>query len=154
MWFKQILKQSCLKIAGITTLVCLLLSAQVFTAYMVFGQSRQIQGLEATNQKLQKQMTTRSRGKMAAKDAPPPTVEEQLRELIKVWNIFNTSSFRTNLETLKHQATETEWKSFESWMRYWLIFQMAQKAPTPTPEPGLPRCHFRTFLYHFVLLDG
>ncbi|XP_072295559.1 H-2 class II histocompatibility antigen gamma chain-like [Eucyclogobius newberryi] len=48
-----------LKIAGITTLVCLLVSAQVFTAYLVFDQRQQIQGLQMNNQKMLRQMERR-----------------------------------------------------------------------------------------------
>uniref|UniRef100_A0AAQ6IN15 Thyroglobulin type-1 domain-containing protein n=1 Tax=Anabas testudineus TaxID=64144 RepID=A0AAQ6IN15_ANATE len=48
---------------------------------------------------------------------------------------FN-ETFLANLKSLKQQINESEWKSFESWMRYWLIFQMAQQKPvTPTSEP-------------------
>lgn len=158
-----------LKIAGITTLVCLLVSAQVFTAYMVFDQKQQIQGLQTTNQKLEKQMTIRSRvvpqkmvmpieslplfdftvdGKTPQptkveppkkqQDVAPPTVEEQLRELIQDQDIPQMNqSFMANLQTLKQEVPEADWKSFESWLRHWLIFQMAQKTPAPTSEPEL-----------------
>uniref|UniRef100_A0A3B4AZJ5 Thyroglobulin type-1 domain-containing protein n=1 Tax=Periophthalmus magnuspinnatus TaxID=409849 RepID=A0A3B4AZJ5_9GOBI len=150
-----------LKVAGITTLVCLLLCAQAFTAYMVFDQKQQIQGLQANNQKMERQMTLRSQvapQKMVmpmasmplleffddanspkptpklTKPPSPPSVEEQLLELMKDFELphFN-KSFLANLQTLKHEVNETSWKSLESWLRYWLIFQMAQKAPTPLP---------------------
>uniref|UniRef100_A0A8C6UEQ4 CD74 molecule, major histocompatibility complex, class II invariant chain a n=1 Tax=Neogobius melanostomus TaxID=47308 RepID=A0A8C6UEQ4_9GOBI len=152
-----------LKIAGITTLVCLLLSAQAFTAYMVFNQRQQIQGLEGTNKELQKQMVQRpsvnpqrmvmpegslplldfsddekSPNPTTTKPAPKvqlnkarPSVEEQLQEFMKDFELphFN-QSFLANLETLQQQLNETSWTSFESWLRYWLLFQMAQKTPT------------------------
>ncbi|XP_033829809.1 H-2 class II histocompatibility antigen gamma chain-like [Periophthalmus magnuspinnatus] len=152
-----------LKVAGITALVCLLVSAQVFTAYLVFDQKQQIQGLQTNNQKMERQMTLRSRGtpqkimmpadslplldfssdEMTPQNTPksespkqgvaPPSVEKQLQELIKDHELPEMNeSFLANLQTLKQRVSETDWKSFESWMRYWLIFQMAQKPPTAT----------------------
>lgn len=157
-----------LKIAGLTTLACLLLSAQVFTAYMVFDQRQQIQGLQTINQKMEKQMSTSTRSRVPPKpmvmpigslplvdftddgkspqppkveplkqNASPPTVEEQLRELMKDQQLPQMNqSFLANLQTLKDQVPDSDWKSFESWLRYWLIFQSAQKTPAPTPKPG------------------
>lgn len=52
-----------LKVAGLTTLACLLLGSQVFTAYMVFGQRQQIQELQGNNERLSKQMTRSNQGK-------------------------------------------------------------------------------------------
>ncbi|KAK7922804.1 hypothetical protein WMY93_009706 [Mugilogobius chulae] len=135
-----------LKIAGITALVCLLVSAQVFTAYLVFDQKQQIQGLQATNQRMQNQMSRRSQQPPATmpkppkpeppkKDLAPPTVEKQLQEFIKEKLPQMNEGFLNNLQTLKQKVDESDWKSFESWMRYWLIFKMAQKTPTPTPPP-------------------
>ncbi|XP_041079448.1 HLA class II histocompatibility antigen gamma chain-like [Polyodon spathula] len=41
-----------------------------------------------------------------------------------------------NLKSLKEQMNSSEWKSFESWLRQWLLFQMAQKKPAqPTTAP-------------------
>uniref|UniRef100_A0A3B4AZI5 CD74 molecule, major histocompatibility complex, class II invariant chain a n=1 Tax=Periophthalmus magnuspinnatus TaxID=409849 RepID=A0A3B4AZI5_9GOBI len=133
-----------LKVAGITALVCLLVSAQVFTAYLVFDQKQQIQGLQANNQKMERQMTLRSRGTpqkimMPADSLPlldfssdemtpqntPKSESPKDHELPEM-----NESFLANLQTLKQRVSETDWKSFESWMRYWLIFQMAQKPPT------------------------
>ena len=122
-----------LKIAGITTLVCLLVSAQVFTAYMMFDQKQQIQDLQATNQRMEKQVSLRSRvspqkmvmpmasmplldfsddsnapNPTTPKEAPklnktpsPPSVEEQLMDLMKDLELphFN-KTFLANLQTL------------------------------------------------------
>ncbi|KAJ0002489.1 hypothetical protein NQD34_007638, partial [Periophthalmus magnuspinnatus] len=135
-----------LKVAGITTLVCLLLCAQAFTAYMVFDQKQQIQGLQANNQKMERQMTLRSQvapQKMVMPMASMPLLEffddanspkPTPKAASKDFELphFN-KSFLANLQTLKHEVNETSWKSLESWLRYWLIFQMAQKAPTPLP---------------------
>lgn len=153
------------KIAGITTLVCLLVSAQVFTAYIVFDQRQQIQGLQVNQQKVERQMGQRTRvmpqkmvmpigslplldfdGKTSAKSAPkpkapmmdvaPPNVEQQLQEIIKGQDLPEMNkAFLDNLQTLKQKVSETEWKSFETWMQNWLVFQQAQKTPTSTPQP-------------------
>lgn len=52
-----------LKVAGLTTLACLLLGSQVFTAYMVFGQRQQIRELQGNNARMSKQLTRSNQGK-------------------------------------------------------------------------------------------
>lgn len=52
-----------LKIAGLTTLACLLLASQVFTAYMVFGQKQQISALQTNSERMGRQLTRSSQGK-------------------------------------------------------------------------------------------
>lgn len=60
-----------LKVACLTTLACLLLGSQVFTAYMVFGQRQQIRELQGKNERMSKQMTRSSQGKeMGRADSP------------------------------------------------------------------------------------
>ncbi|CAN9514943.1 unnamed protein product [Ophioblennius macclurei] len=49
-----------LKIAGLTTLVCLLVSSQLFTAYIVFDQKQQLQSLQRTSDKLSRSLTRSS----------------------------------------------------------------------------------------------
>lgn len=150
-----------LKIAGLTTLACLLLASQVFTAYMVFDQHQQIKVLQKSSNKMERQVVRASKAgipmkmampmsslplldyfedpnspQKAPKTAPPkkqqevaaPSVEKQLQELLKDFELphFN-NSFLANLQSLKLQANETEWTNFETWLRHWLIFQMAQK---------------------------
>uniref|UniRef100_A0A3Q3L9S2 CD74 molecule, major histocompatibility complex, class II invariant chain a n=1 Tax=Mastacembelus armatus TaxID=205130 RepID=A0A3Q3L9S2_9TELE len=64
------------------------------------------------------------------------SVEGQLKDLMKEFQLpeFN-ETFSANVQRLKQQLNDTEWISFETWMRYWLIFQMAQEKPaTPTPQ--------------------
>lgn len=152
-----------LKIAGLTTLACLLLASQVFTAYMVFGQKEQIHALQKNSERMGRQLTRSSQAvspvrmhmpmntlpllmdSPADEDSKTPmiklqdavvSVEKQVKDLIELGTElphFN-ETFLTNLESLKHQMNGTEWQSFETWMRYWLIFQMAQqKPPQPTP---------------------
>nr|QIM55159.1 H-2 class II histocompatibility antigen gamma chain [Lateolabrax japonicus] len=156
------------KVAGLTTLACLLLASQVFTAYMVFNQKQQIHSLQKNSERLGKQLTRSSqavapmRMQMPMNSLPmlmdftsdddskttktPLTklqdtvisVEKQLKDLMQDSQLpqFN-ETFLANLHSLKQQMNESEWKSFESWMRYWLIFQMAQQKPTPpVAEPA------------------
>ncbi|XP_076595334.1 CD74 molecule, major histocompatibility complex, class II invariant chain a isoform X2 [Chaetodon auriga] len=155
-----------LKIAGLTTLACLLLASQVFTAYMVFGQRQQIHSLQTNSERMGRQLTRssqavspmRMRMPMSSlpllkdfttdEDSKTPmaklqdtvvSVEKQVKELMQQDSQlpqFN-ETFLANLQSLKHQMNDTEWQSFESWMRYWLIFQMAQQQPArPTPQPA------------------
>ncbi|XP_023127418.2 CD74 molecule, major histocompatibility complex, class II invariant chain a [Amphiprion ocellaris] len=154
------------KIAGITTLACLLVASQVFTAYMVFNQKQQIHTLQRNSDKLNKQLTRASqspgaRGPMrmampmntlpllmdfTSEDTPSKKVEEpafvsvekQVMDLMQDSQLphFN-ETFLANLQSLQQQMNDSEWKSFQSWVRFWLIFQMAQEEPAPpTSQPA------------------
>uniref|UniRef100_H3D9Q2 CD74 molecule, major histocompatibility complex, class II invariant chain a n=1 Tax=Tetraodon nigroviridis TaxID=99883 RepID=H3D9Q2_TETNG len=155
-----------LKVAGLTTLVCLLLGSQVFTAYMVFGQRQQIRELQGNNKRISNQLTRssqavapvrmqvpmRSLPMMRAFDPDTDTpimpkaavqetvvsVETQVKDLLQNFTLpaFN-STFASNLLALKSQMDQTTWQKLESWMQSWLIFQMAQeKPPTITATPA------------------
>ncbi|XP_014828294.1 PREDICTED: HLA class II histocompatibility antigen gamma chain [Poecilia mexicana] len=157
-----------LKIAGLTTLACLLLASQVFTAYMVFDQKQQIHTLKKSSERMSKQVTRVSQGGVAparmampmnslplladfteddtssktpltkVEDVAIVSVEKQVMDMMKDVSLpqFN-ETFLANLRSLQQQINESEWKNFESWMRYWLIFQMAQQKPAgPTPQPA------------------
>lgn len=157
-----------LKIAGLTTLACLLLASQVFTAYMVFDQKQQIHTLQRSSERMGKQLTRRPQNVAPARMAMPMnslpllmdyteddskssktpmvklqdtaivSLEKQVMDMMKDVSLpqFN-ETFLANLKSLKQQINESEWKSFETWMRYWLIFQMAQQKPAgPTPQPA------------------
>ncbi|XP_007548367.1 CD74 molecule, major histocompatibility complex, class II invariant chain a [Poecilia latipinna] len=157
-----------LKIAGLTTLACLLLASQVFTAYMVFDQKQQIHTLKKSSERMSKQVTRVSQGGVAparmampmnslplladfteddtssktpltkVEDIAIVSVEKQVMDMMKDVSLpqFN-ETFLANLRSLQQQINESEWKNFESWMRYWLIFQMAQQKPAgPTPQPA------------------
>ncbi|CAB1325240.1 unnamed protein product [Coregonus sp. 'balchen'] len=67
------------------------------------------------------------------------SLEEQVKDLLQNPQLpqFN-ETFLANLQSLKDQMEETEWKGFETWARYWLLFQMAQEKPpaSPTPQPA------------------
>ncbi|XP_034399667.1 H-2 class II histocompatibility antigen gamma chain-like [Cyclopterus lumpus] len=150
------------KVAGLTTIACLLLASMVFTAYMVFDQNQEIHSLKKNAERLSKQLTRSSQAPMRKmlipmrslpllmdftldEDAKTPltklqdtvvSIEKQLKDLMQDSQLpqFN-ETFLANLQSLKQHVNESEWTSFESWMRYWLIFQMAQQKPaTPTPE--------------------
>ncbi|XP_075959285.1 CD74 molecule, major histocompatibility complex, class II invariant chain a isoform X1 [Anarhichas minor] len=150
------------KVAALTTIACLLLASQVFTAYMVFGQKQEIHSLQRNSERLGKQLARSSKAPMRMQmpmmslpllmdstldeDAKTPMtklkdsvvgLETQLKDLMQQDTKlpqFN-DTFLANLQSMKQHVDKSEWKSFESWMRYWLIFQMAQQnPPTPTPE--------------------
>ncbi|XP_039975962.1 CD74 molecule, major histocompatibility complex, class II invariant chain a isoform X2 [Xiphias gladius] len=149
-----------LKVAGLTTLACLLLASQVFTAYMVFGQKQQIHSLQKNSERMGKQLSRSPHASVPmrmhmpmntlplltdftdsqdSKTSKTPltgsavvSVEKQLMDLLQDSQLpqFN-ETFLVNLQSLKQQMNESEWKSLESWMRNWLIFQMAQQQPVP-----------------------
>ncbi|XP_022607294.1 HLA class II histocompatibility antigen gamma chain [Seriola dumerili] len=155
-----------LKVAGLTTLACLLLASQVFTAYMVFNQKQQIHTLQKNSERIGKQLTRSSKAVAPARmsmpmnslpllmdytvdeDSKTPltklqdtaivSVEQQLKDLLLDSQLpqFN-ETFQVNMQSLKQRMNDSEeWKSLESWMRNWLIFQMAQQKPAaPTSEP-------------------
>ncbi|KAM8908133.1 CD74 molecule, major histocompatibility complex, class II invariant chain a [Spinachia spinachia] len=152
--------QRAFKVAALTTIACLLLASQVFTAFMVFDQKQQIHSLQKDSNRLGKQLTRSSQAPVRMQmpmsfplltdftsidDAKKPltklqdtvvSLETQLKNLMQDSQLpqFN-DTFLDNLRSLKQHVNESEWTSFESWMRYWLIFQMAQQnPPTPTPE--------------------
>ncbi|XP_037317818.1 CD74 molecule, major histocompatibility complex, class II invariant chain a [Pungitius pungitius] len=149
--------QRAFKVAALTTIACLLLASQVFTAFMVFDQKQEIHTLQKDSTRLGKQLTRVSqapvRMQMPMRDFPllkdytsskkplaklqdtVASLETQVKDLVQDSQLpqFN-ETFLANLENLKQHINESEWTSFESWMRYWLIFQMAQKKP-PTPAP-------------------
>ncbi|MED6278356.1 hypothetical protein CHARACLAT_022927 [Characodon lateralis] len=155
-----------LMIAGLTTLACLLVASQVFTAYMVFDQKQQIHTLQKSSERIGRQKTSTSKGVAQARMAIPSlplqmdfteddskssktpliklqdtaivSLEKQVMDLVKDVSLpqFN-ETFLANLKSLKQQINDSEWQSFESWMRFWLIFQMAQQKPAgPTPQPA------------------
>ncbi|XP_064181544.1 CD74 molecule, major histocompatibility complex, class II invariant chain a [Anguilla rostrata] len=158
-------RSSDLKIAGAIFLVCMLIAGQGLTAYFVINQKDQIGSLEKTADLLKIKLTQASRGssgkmvRMPVYSAPLMTMdfsdadtkkkplvklentvmvslEKQVKDLLKTDQLpqFN-ETFMANLQALKDQSEESEWKEFESWMRHWLVFQMAQH-PAPTPVPA------------------
>ncbi|XP_058504957.1 CD74 molecule, major histocompatibility complex, class II invariant chain a [Solea solea] len=159
------------KVAGLTTLACLLLASQVFTAYMLLGQKQEIHSLQKNSEKMAKQLTRSSQASSAVRvpmnslplmdltmtndddSAPSKTpltkledtavvsVEKQLTDFLQEVQLpqFN-ETLSANLQGLKGMMNESDWKSFESWMRHWLIFQMAQQKPvthTSVPAPAI-----------------
>ncbi|XP_076021107.1 CD74 molecule, major histocompatibility complex, class II invariant chain a [Genypterus blacodes] len=148
------------KVAGLTTLACLLVASQVFTAYMVVSQKQQIHTLQKSAEQMTKEIGRTSRvapmkmhlsslpllmDSLLDEDPKTPrapklekpvvvTVEQQLIDLLGNSQLprFN-QTFLDNLLDLESQMEATEWKSFSTWMRYWLIFQMAQEKPSAPP---------------------
>lgn len=66
----------------------------------------------------------------APEPKPVVSMEDQMKGLIQDFELpYFNKTFMDNLEGLKKDVGDEEWKSFESWMRYWLIFKMAQDKP-------------------------
>lgn len=63
-----------LKVAGLTTLACLLIVSQIVTAYMVIDQSKQISSLKKKSEEVGKQLTRT----MLAQKAPPMKMQPPL----------------------------------------------------------------------------
>ncbi|KAM9849542.1 CD74 molecule, major histocompatibility complex, class II invariant chain a [Aulostomus maculatus] len=150
-----------LKIAGLTTLACLLLASQVFTAYMVMGQKQQIQNLQMDSERMGRQLTRPSQVVLPMKvpmamnslsllnnfddstaskqsmtklqdTAVMVTMEEQVKNLLQGLEVPRFSGdFLANMQNLKDHMNETDWKSLETWMSHWLLFQLAQQKPAP-----------------------
>ncbi|KAM7417745.1 hypothetical protein PAMA_017406 [Pampus argenteus] len=154
-----------LKVAGLTTLACLLLASQVFTAFMVFDQKQQISSLQKNSERMGKQLSRSSPVASPRKmhmpmsslpllmdftsnedpktpltklqDTAVVSVEKQLKDLLQAPLPQFNGTFLVNLQQSMKQMNESEWKSFETWMRHWLIFEMAQRTPAPpTPKPA------------------
>ncbi|XP_077433924.1 H-2 class II histocompatibility antigen gamma chain-like [Vanacampus margaritifer] len=152
-----------LKVAGLTTLACLLLASQVFVAFMVFDQRQQIQTLQKDSDKLTKQLHApqvvpikmhepmnrfpvmhalfdlESRATEA-----PVKQEEKNRDYVGVDEMIGlmeenvempkfNDTLLANLKGLKQQLSPSNWKSFESWLRNWIMFHMSQENPA-TPK--------------------
>uniref|UniRef100_U3J8L0 CD74 molecule n=1 Tax=Anas platyrhynchos platyrhynchos TaxID=8840 RepID=U3J8L0_ANAPP len=78
------------------------------------------------------------------KDMGPPSnkTEDQVRHLLlqadpkKMFPELK-DSLLGNLKSLKKTMTDADWKSFESWMHKWLLFEMA-KSPKPDERKAIP----------------
>lgn len=72
MFFSCVIRGSnsrALKVAGLTTLAVMLLASQVFTAYVVFNQKQQIHTLQKNSERMDKQLTRSSQGKIPSDEA-------------------------------------------------------------------------------------
>ncbi|TNN64780.1 H-2 class II histocompatibility antigen gamma chain [Liparis tanakae] len=125
------------KVAGLTTIACLLLASQVFTAYMVFDQNQEIHSLQRNVERLDKQLTDSSQAqrkmRIPIKSVPllmdltldeaamtplkkrqdtVVSVKTQLKDLMQDSQLpqFN-ETFLANLQSLKQQVNESEWKT-------------------------------------------
>ncbi|XP_029971038.1 H-2 class II histocompatibility antigen gamma chain [Salarias fasciatus] len=154
-----------LKIAGLTTLVCLLVSSQLFTAYIVFDQRQQVQSLQKSSDRLSRGLARTSQVKTpmklqmpmnsllmdfapdqdAAPSKPPQpkdtatvSEEKQLMDAMLNLNMFN-ETLLANMQCLKEQMNETDWKRLEALIRQLLNFQKAhQKSVPPSSKPDFP----------------
>ncbi|XP_009976871.1 PREDICTED: HLA class II histocompatibility antigen gamma chain, partial [Tauraco erythrolophus] len=68
--------------------------------------------------------------------------EDQVKQLLLQGDPMKTfpdlkDNLMRNLQNLKNTMTDTDWKSFESWMHKWLLFEMA-KNPQPEERKAIP----------------
>ncbi|XP_058852067.1 HLA class II histocompatibility antigen gamma chain-like [Acipenser ruthenus] len=74
-------------------------------------------------------------------DTATVSLEKQVKGLLQQEDPDQTlpqfnETLLDNLKSLKEQMNSSDWKGFESWLRHWLLFQMAQKKPAqPTIAP-------------------
>uniref|UniRef100_A0A8D0F5I4 CD74 molecule n=1 Tax=Strix occidentalis caurina TaxID=311401 RepID=A0A8D0F5I4_STROC len=142
-------------------LVALLIAGQAVTVYFVYQQSGQISKLTKTTQNLQLEALQRklpasakpvSKMKMAMVNTPlamrvmplAPSVGNMVRDahpllLADPKNMFPElkDNLMGNMKTLKNTMTDADWKSFESWMHKWLLFEMA-KNPKEQDQKAIP----------------
>ncbi|KAM6408663.1 HLA class II histocompatibility antigen gamma chain [Rhynochetos jubatus] len=74
--------------------------------------------------------------------------EDQVRHLLLQADPRKTfpdlkDNLMANLKKLKHTMTDVDWKSFESWMHKWLLFEMA-KNPNPEERKAIPAVKVQT----------
>nr|XP_057919473.1 CD74 molecule, major histocompatibility complex, class II invariant chain a [Doryrhamphus excisus] len=167
-----------LKVAGLTTLACVLLASQAFMGYMVFDQRQQIHALQRNadrmNRQLQAPRVTPIKmpepmndfhlmdklwdGDSAVPEPKAPVEEEKKQSVAASVGVdemmslmeenFALPTFNDtilgNLQSLKRQMNQSNWKSFESWMGNWILFEMAQyKALPPTAPPTKTKCQIQ-----------
>ncbi|NXJ87612.1 HG2A protein, partial [Corythaixoides concolor] len=68
--------------------------------------------------------------------------EDQVKQLLLQGDPMKTfpdlkDNLMRNLQNLKNTMTDADWKSFESWMHKWLLFEMA-KNPNPEERKAIP----------------
>ncbi|XP_075365567.1 HLA class II histocompatibility antigen gamma chain isoform X1 [Mycteria americana] len=68
--------------------------------------------------------------------------EDQVKHLLQQGDPRKTfpdlkDNLMANLKSLKNTMTDGEWKSFESWMQKWLLFEMARN-PKPEKPKAIP----------------
>ncbi|KAM9832838.1 H-2 class II histocompatibility antigen gamma chain-like isoform X2 [Syngnathus typhle] len=162
-----------LKVASLTILACLLVASQVFVAIMVFSQKQQIHTLQKDFDGLSRQLHAAQVAPFKLRQpmnhfpqmqafadldsvaTKAPVKEEKKMESIGVDEMlglmeenFEMPKFNDtvlgNLKSLKKQLNQSNWKSFESWLRNWIIFHMSQqKPPTPTGSSTKTKCQIR-----------
>ncbi|XP_057706234.1 CD74 molecule, major histocompatibility complex, class II invariant chain a [Corythoichthys intestinalis] len=149
-----------LKVAGLTTLGCLLVASQVFVGFMVFNQKQQIRTLQKDSDQMLRQLHAAQVAPVKLRDpmnvfplmhpfadfgkvvtkAPVKQKEKKMDsvgvdEMIGLMEEnFELPKFNDNilgnLQSLKKQLNHSSWESFESWLRNWIIFNMSQNPPT------------------------
>uniref|UniRef100_A0A8B9QYY8 CD74 molecule n=1 Tax=Anas platyrhynchos TaxID=8839 RepID=A0A8B9QYY8_ANAPL len=140
-------------LSTLSILVALLIAGQAVTIYFVYQQSGQISKLTRTSQNLQLEAlqrklpkSSKSAGnmKMSMVNTPlamrvlplAPSLDDTQADPKKMFPELK-DSLLGNLKSLKKTMTDADWKSFESWMHKWLLFEMA-KSPKPDERKAIP----------------
>lgn len=104
-----------LKVAGLTTLACLLVASQVFTAYMVYGQKQQINSLQRDSEKMSKQLTrsspAMSRVRIPMNSMPllmDFTLDDSKDTTAKTFNLEDKSESSTSLPAMTKCQTQAK----------------------------------------------
>uniref|UniRef100_A0A8C6ZA01 CD74 molecule n=1 Tax=Nothoprocta perdicaria TaxID=30464 RepID=A0A8C6ZA01_NOTPE len=144
-------------LSALSILVALLIVGQAVTVYFVYQQGGQIDKLTKTSQTLQLQALQNkmpsnakpvSKMRMAMVNMPLAMrsahpcltlaaascnkTEDQVKHLLlqadpqKMFPELK-DNLLDNLKHLKKSMTDVDWKSFESWMHKWLLFELAKK---------------------------
>ncbi|XP_009873965.1 PREDICTED: HLA class II histocompatibility antigen gamma chain, partial [Apaloderma vittatum] len=137
-------------LSTLSILVALLIVGQAVTIYFVYQQSGQINKLAKTSQTLQLEALQRKRLAMKVlplassadlMDMAPPSnkTEDQVKHLLlqsdpgKMFPELK-GNLMDNMKRLKNTMTDADWKSFESWMHKWLLFESAKNLEQEAPK--------------------
>ncbi|XP_075020878.1 HLA class II histocompatibility antigen gamma chain isoform X2 [Calonectris borealis] len=140
-------------LSTLSILVALLIAGQAVTVYFVYQQSGQISKLTRTSQSLQLEALQRKlpasakpvkKMKMAMVNTPlamrvlplAPSAGNMQADPRKMFPELK-DNLMDNLKSLKNTMPDADWKSFESWMHKWLLFEMAKNSK-PEEHKAIP----------------
>ncbi|XP_053734646.1 CD74 molecule, major histocompatibility complex, class II invariant chain b [Synchiropus splendidus] len=140
-----------LNVVCVTLLTCVLLACLAFTLCTLYKQQQEIHDLQRTSEKMDRYLDQWEQDAVMERRVPMKKVlrmdfdftdflatteapaeplnsvdEERLEKLQKDLDEFTTTS-QMKLRDLRNQTKRSNWKSFELWLRNWLIFQKARQ---------------------------
>uniref|UniRef100_A0A8C5DKZ1 Thyroglobulin type-1 domain-containing protein n=1 Tax=Gouania willdenowi TaxID=441366 RepID=A0A8C5DKZ1_GOUWI len=115
-----------LMIAGLASLLCLMVCSQIFSIYMIFKQMERIE-------RLQENATSKSQLNVSFHTIAETQIYLKPLNTFMLFDTFDHSHCNLHFPLhLNQQMNESMWKSFETWMQNWLIFQKAQQMVSVT----------------------